>query len=82
MSGEQLELLWKVIVAVFVAGGFWNELKAIRRDIKRLEKKQDAYNTLQERMIKQEVLTHTQQQDIDSMKQVIYGNSGHTEIVH
>ena len=63
MSGEQLELLWKVIVAVFVAGGFWNELKAIRRDIKRLEKKQDAYNTLQERMIKQEMWTEMHQRE-------------------
>ena len=55
MSADQIELLWKLIVAVFVAGGFWNELKAIRRDIKRLEKKQDAYNTLQERTLKLEV---------------------------
>lgn len=50
MSGEQLELLWKVIVAVFVAGGFWNELKAIRRDIKRLEKKAEESNHLKERV--------------------------------
>lgn len=63
MSTEQIELLWKVIVAVFVAGGFWNELKAIRRDIKRLEKKQDAYNTLQERMIKQEMWTEMHQRE-------------------
>lgn len=55
MTPENIELAWKVIVAVFVAGGFWNELKAIRRDIKRLEKKQDAYNTLQERTLKLEV---------------------------
>lgn len=55
MSADHLDLLWKIIVAVFVAGGFWNELKAIRRDIKRLEKKQDAYNTLQERTLKLEV---------------------------
>lgn len=63
MSGEQLELLWKVIVAVFVAGGFWNELKAIRRDIKRLEKKQDAYNTLQERTLKLEVWSNMHEKE-------------------
>ena len=63
MTGEQLELLWKVIVAVFVAGGFWNELKAIRRDIKRLEKKQDAYNTLQERTLKLEVWSNMHQKE-------------------
>ena len=55
MSAEQLEILWKVALAIFAAGGFWNELKAIRKDIKRLEIKQDKYNTLQERMLKQEM---------------------------
>ena len=39
----------ELIVAVFVAGGFWAELKAIRKDIRRLEQKQDKYNNLQER---------------------------------
>lgn len=63
MSAEHIDLLWKIIVAVFVAGGFWNELKAIRRDIKRLEKKQDAYNTLQERMIKQEMWAQMHQRE-------------------
>ena len=57
MSAEQLEILWKVALAIFAAGGFWNELKAIRKDIKRLEIKQDKYNTLQERMLKQEMWT-------------------------
>ena len=41
--------LKEIIVAVFIAGGIWAELKAIRRDIKRLEIKQDKYNNLQER---------------------------------
>lgn len=63
MSAEQIEILWKLIVAVFVAGGFWNELKAIRRDIKRLEKKQDAYNTLQERTLKLEVWSNMHEKE-------------------
>lgn len=63
MSADQIELLWKLIVAVFVAGGFWNELKAIRRDIKRLEKKQDAYNTLQERTLKLEVWSNMHEKE-------------------
>ena len=46
----ELGFTWKeIILAVFVAGGFWAELKAIRKDIARLEKKQDKYNNLQER---------------------------------
>lgn len=47
---------WKeVLLAAFVAGGFWAELKAIRRDIKRLEIKQDRYNNLQERTHRLEI---------------------------
>ena len=46
----ELGFTWKeILLAVFVAGGFWAELKAIRKDIARLEKKQDKYNNLQER---------------------------------
>ncbi|MBR4682832.1 MAG: hypothetical protein IKP06_05990 [Elusimicrobiaceae bacterium] len=46
----ELGFTWKeIIIVVFMAGGIWAELKAIRRDIKRLEIKQDKYNNLQER---------------------------------
>ncbi len=41
---------WKVIALVFAAGVVWGELKAIRKDIARLEQKQDKYNHLQERV--------------------------------
>ena len=50
MTPEVIGVTWKEILAVaFMAGGLWFELKAIRRDIKRLERKQDKYNNLQER---------------------------------
>lgn len=55
MTPEYLEMAWKVACIVFFAGMFWAELKAIRKDIARLEKKQDKYNTLQERTLKLEV---------------------------
>ena len=55
MTFEQFEIAWKVAGIVFCAGMFWAELKAIRKDIKRLEIKQDKYNTLQERTLKLEV---------------------------
>lgn len=46
----ELGFTWKeVLVVVFIAGGIWAQLQAIRKDIKRLEKKQDRYNNLQER---------------------------------
>ena len=47
-------VLWKVAAVVFAAGGLWNELRAIRKDLSRLESKQDKYNNLQERVAKLE----------------------------
>lgn len=32
-------VLWKVAAVVFAAGGLWNELRAIRKDLSRLESK-------------------------------------------
>lgn len=43
------ELFLKIAGIVFTAGMLYGELKAIRKDIARLEKKQDKYNNLQER---------------------------------
>lgn len=59
---SELGFTWKeIIIAVFVAGSFWAELKAIRRDIKRLEIKQDKYNNLQERTHVLELWRQTQE---------------------
>ena len=44
-----IETAWKILGIVFACGMVWAELKAIRKDIARLEKKQDKYNNLQER---------------------------------
>lgn len=54
MTPEFLEAAWKIAAIVFAAGGVWSELRAIRKDIARLEEKQDKYNTLQERMARVE----------------------------
>lgn len=50
------ETIWKVLGIVFAAGAFWQELRAIRKDIARLEEKQDKYNNLQIRVAKLEAL--------------------------
>ena len=44
-----VETVWKIVGVVFACGMVWGELKAIRKDIARLEIKQDKYNNLQER---------------------------------
>ena len=49
MTPELLEAVWKISGIVFACGMVWAELKAIRKDIARLEAKQDKYNNLQER---------------------------------
>ncbi len=54
MTPEFFDAAWKIAAIVFAAGGLWNELRAIRKDIARLEEKQDKYNTLQERMARVE----------------------------
>ena len=54
MSAEVLDLLWELAAVIFAAGAVWSELKAVRKDIARLEEKQDKYNHLQERVAKLE----------------------------
>ena len=54
MSTEILDLLWELAAVIFAAGAVWSELKAVRKDIARLEEKQDKYNHLQERVAKLE----------------------------
>ena len=54
MTIELLDTLWKIAAVIFAAGAVWGELKAIRKDIARLEEKQDRYNHLQERVAKLE----------------------------
>lgn len=54
MTVEQIDIAWKIAAVLFGAGAFWQELRAIRKDIARLEEKQDKYNHLQERVAKLE----------------------------
>lgn len=54
MTGIDIGVAWKIAAIIFAAGGLWNELRAIRKDLSRLESKQDKYNHLQERVAKLE----------------------------
>ena len=54
MRAEVLDLLWELAAVIFAAGAVWSELKAVRKDIARLEEKQDKYNHLQERVARLE----------------------------
>lgn len=52
-----------VIVVVFIAGGLYAKLQMISKDIRRLEQKQDRYNNLQERVLKQEIWAKMHQKE-------------------
>ena len=64
-----INLLWKIGGLVFAAGIIYGELKAIRKDIARLEAKQDKYNHLQERMVRVEESSKSAHKRIDSLEQ-------------
>lgn len=53
-TGEIINLIWELAAVIFAAGAVWSELKAVRKDISRLEEKQDKYNHLQERVARLE----------------------------
>ena len=57
-----------ILVVIFIAGGLYAKLQAIGRDIKRLEKKQDKYNNLQERMLKQELWSQMHEKECHNAK--------------
>ena len=57
MTPADIGVSWKELVsAVFMFAFVWYELKAIRRDIKRLEDKVEKHNTFDRRIIKLETL--------------------------
>ncbi len=61
MTGIDIEVVWKIAAIIFAAGAFWQELRAIRKDIARLEEKQDKYNNLQIRVAKLEARLEEQE---------------------
>ena len=68
MNGIDINLIWKVFGIVFACGVIYGELKAIRKDIARLESKQDKYNHLQERMTRVEESTKSAHRRIDTLE--------------
>ena len=62
------DVIWKVLGIVFACGVIYGELKAIRKDIARLEAKQDKYNHLQERMVRAEQSVKSAHKRIDTLE--------------
>ena len=54
MTADQIEIFWKVAAVIFGAGAFWQELRAIRKDIARLEEKVEKHNSFDRRIVRLE----------------------------
>lgn len=71
MNPADIGLTWKEILYIsFMAGFVWFELKAIRRDIVRLDKKMDKldekvekHNTFDRRIVRLETLVEVQENE-------------------
>jgi hypothetical protein len=55
------ETIWKILGLVFAAGAFWQELKAIRKDISRLEEKVEKHNSFDRRIVRLESIIEEQE---------------------
>lgn len=68
------DVIWKIAAVVFGAGVVLGQLKAIRKDIARLEKKQDETNKVKIRMAAAEAVQKLHQEELIELKKIIYGN--------
>lgn len=58
------ETIWKILGIVFAAGAFWQELKAIRKDISRLEEKVEKHNSFDRRIIRLESIIEEKEKEL------------------
>ena len=64
MNPADIGLTWKeVLYLTFMAGFVWFELKAIRRDIARLDKKVEKHNNFDRRIIRLETLAEIKEHE-------------------
>ena len=64
MNPADIGLTWKEILYIaFMAGFVWFELKAIRRDIARLDKKVEKHNNFDRRIVRLETLVEVKENE-------------------
>lgn len=71
------QLLWNVLTVIFGAGFVIAELRGVRKDISRLEKKQEESNNVKMRMAAVEAVQKLQQQEIIELKKERYDRELH-----
>lgn len=64
------KLLLEVAGIIFTAGAIYGELKAIRKDITRLESKQEKYNNLQTRVLRNELTIEQLDREVKALQDV------------
>ena len=75
IEGIPIEVIYKIAALIFGAGVIYGQLKAIRKDIARLEKKQEESNNVKMRMAAAEAVQKMHQQELIELKKVVYGQS-------
>ena len=69
MTLIDLGITWKeVLYLTFMAGVVWFELKAIRRDISRLDKKVEKHNNFDRRIIRLETMVEIKEHEINAQQ--------------
>lgn len=64
------KVLLEVAGIIFTAGAIYGELKAIRKDITRLESKQEKYNNLQTRVLRNELTIEQLDREVKALQDV------------
>lgn len=66
-------MLWNIVTVIFGAGFVYAELRGVRKDIGRLEKKQEESNNVKIKQAAMQAVIDLQTQDIKEMKKILYG---------
>ena len=61
-----IDTMWKILGVVFACGIVYAELKAIRRDIARLEEKVDVHNKYDRRIVALETMHQIEHENKDA----------------
>ena len=71
---EHPQLLWNILTVIFGAGFVIAEMRGIRKDIARLEQKQDESNKVKIRQAAMQAKIDIQQEELAELKRLFYAN--------
>lgn len=71
---EHPQLLWNVLTVIFGAGFVIAELRGVRKDIARLEVKQEESNKVKIKQAAMQAIIDMHTQELQELKQIAYAN--------